>query len=81
MSLPVETLQVAENTPKINLSQPLDIGYILLPVTTIKLPILKCKRCGHTWHPRSEKLPNVCPNRDCKSPYWNRERTLKRKVA
>ena len=31
---------------------------------------LKCKRCGHGWIPRSEKLPAVCPK--CKSPYWNK---------
>ena len=37
-------------------------------------PQLKCKRCGHEWIQRGTKLPKVCPNLKCKSPYWNRER-------
>lgn len=39
-----------------------------------KLPILECLRCGHTWRPRTDKLPAVCPNPKCKSPYWNKPR-------
>lgn len=39
-----------------------------------KLPILECLRCGWTWHPRTDKLPAVCPNPKCKSPYWNKPR-------
>ncbi len=31
-----------------------------------------CNRCGHTWVPRENEEPKVCPN--CKSPYWNKER-------
>ena len=38
-----------------------------------KLPVLTCKRCGHQWFPRKPDLPVQCPN--CKSPYWNRERS------
>ena len=38
---------------------------------------LKCNRCEHEWTPRSDKLPKVCPNPDCKSPYWNKERVRK----
>jgi predicted amidophosphoribosyltransferase len=38
---------------------------------------LKCERCGYEWIPRSNTLPKVCPNRKCKSPYWDRERTRK----
>jgi len=37
----------------------------------LALPRLKCIRCGHTWIPRSNKLPKVCPR--CKSPYWNKQ--------
>ena len=37
----------------------------------IELPTLKCKRCGHSWHPNRPKLPKVCPA--CCSPYWNKE--------
>jgi len=41
-----------------------------------KLPTLNCVRCGHTWPPRTQNLPKVCPK--CKSPYWNtRKRTKK----
>lgn len=36
------------------------------------LPSLYCKRCKHTWFPRSLKKPKVCPK--CNSPYWNKER-------
>jgi len=35
----------------------------------IKLPKLKCKKCGHTWIPRNPKLPKVCPV--CKRVDWN----------
>lgn len=34
----------------------------------IKITKLKCLRCGHSWFPRSEKLPSVCGK--CKSKYW-----------
>ena len=39
-----------------------------LVVTDFKLPLLKCLRCGHEWHPRAEKAPVCCAG--CKSPYW-----------
>ena len=41
----------------------------------------KCTRCNHTWTPRENKQPKVCPNPKCKSPYWDRERVrdLKKK--
>ena len=39
----------------------------------ITLPTLKCKRCGWGWFPRASKLPKVCPNPKCKSPYWNKD--------
>ena len=38
----------------------------------------RCTRCGHEWTPRTPMRPSrVCPG--CKSPYWNRERTLNRR--
>jgi len=37
----------------------------------IELPTLKCKRCGHTWHPHRPQKPKVCPK--CASPYWDKE--------
>ncbi len=40
---------------------------------------LKCKRCGHEWNPKDPNhIPEVCPNPECKSPYWNRERVRKK---
>ena len=32
----------------------------------------KCKRCGHEWIPRIEKLPKACPG--CKNYRWNEEK-------
>lgn len=29
----------------------------------------KCLKCGHEWHPRSEKKPVQCPY--CKNPKWD----------
>jgi hypothetical protein len=37
--------------------------------------VLQCERCGYEWFPKNpQKLPDVCSNRECKSPYWNRPR-------
>ena len=36
---------------------------------TIKLPMLKCLRCGYEWIPRSQ-CPKYCAR--CNSPYWNK---------
>ena len=41
----------------------------------MKLPTLKCNRCGHKWFPRSPKEPERCPA--CNSPYWNKPRVRK----
>lgn len=41
---------------------------------------LKCLRCGHEWYAKDpNKLPKVCPNPKCKSPYWDRERIKEKK--
>lgn len=40
--------------------------------------LLMCTRCGNVWRRRGTGLPRVCP--ECKSPYWNRERTRVRAV-
>ena len=37
---------------------------------------LNCLRCNHEWLPRQEVVV-ICPK--CKSPYWNIERTMKKK--
>ena len=47
-------------------------------MNNIVLPTLTCKRCGHTWIPRSTNKPKNCPNPKCKSPYWNKERQVKK---
>jgi predicted Zn-ribbon and HTH transcriptional regulator len=36
------------------------------------LPSFTCLRCGHTWNPRQERAPRICPR--CKTPYWDRPR-------
>ena len=36
------------------------------------LPTYECLRCGHKWHPRSDRRPDRCPK--CNSPYWDRPR-------
>lgn len=38
------------------------------------LPTLTCKRCGHKWIPRTDQKPRMCPNRNCRSAYWDRPR-------
>jgi Zn finger protein HypA/HybF involved in hydrogenase expression len=42
----------------------------------IKLPKLKCKRCGHEWIARVEKV-RLCPK--CGSAYWDVDFIRKRK--
>ncbi|MBI4009570.1 MAG: hypothetical protein HY361_00035 [Candidatus Aenigmarchaeota archaeon] len=41
---------------------------------------LECKRCGHKWYQKTSELPEVCPNPECKSPYWNKPRKKKGKA-
>lgn len=38
-----------------------------------KLPVLKCLKCGHEWHPRIEGRPLTCPK--CRQAGWDREKT------
>src|SRR5437899_11414927 len=45
-----------------------------MPKITIALEGFRCARCGHEWVPRKDEVPRVCPR--CKSPFWDRERTL-----
>ena len=46
-----------------------------MAVFTKRITVCRCERCEHEWTPRDEsKLPKVCPNPACKSPYWNRPR-------
>lgn len=48
-------------------------------ISTIKLPTLRCNRCGYEWFPRAPQHPAVCANKQCKSPYWNKKRVRKLK--
>lgn len=70
-------LQVSQKKPNKSVALSPTHGYILSDVV-IKLPTLKCNRCGYEWHPRATKAPGHCANKKCKSPYWNKRRTLKR---
>jgi hypothetical protein len=45
-----------------------------VPQARIELDGHRCARCGHVWVPRKPDHPRVCPR--CKSPFWDRERTL-----
>ena len=39
---------------------------------------LTCLRCSYKWYPRvidgKAKIPETCPNKDCRSPYWRTKR-------
>jgi Zn finger protein HypA/HybF involved in hydrogenase expression len=37
-------------------------------MSKIKIPTLKCLRCGHTWMPRTTDV-RLCPH--CKNVRWN----------
>ena len=30
----------------------------------------RCERCEHTWVPRTNRRPTICPK--CKTPYWDK---------
>lgn len=42
------------------------------PKPKVTFKALTCKRCNHTWMPRSKEPPVQCPK--CHSPYWNRDK-------
>ena len=42
--------------------------------TVVKLIKLTCKRCNHSWIPRTKDVRS-CPK--CKSPYWDQDRNSK----
>ena len=50
---------------------------------SVQVEKLRCMRCGYEWYPRilkgRVKQPNVCANKTCKSPYWNRSKSVKKK--
>jgi len=46
-------------------------------VEITKLPTYSCKRCGHSWYPRKDRIPTICPK--CKSRLWYEKRGEKKK--
>lgn len=36
----------------------------------------KCNRCDNQWISKI-KNPKTCPNKTCRSPYWNKKRVRK----
>jgi predicted Zn-ribbon and HTH transcriptional regulator len=42
---------------------------VVLGMGEITLKGYVCERCEHTWVPREDERPRVCPK--CKSPYWD----------
>jgi len=49
-----------------------------IPKKALEVKELTCLRCGKRWHPRiidgTVKIPETCPNKDCRSPYWQTPR-------
>jgi len=44
----------------------------------VQVEQLYCFRCNNRWYPRiiegKVKIPDTCPNKDCRSPYWHTPR-------
>ena len=44
----------------------------------VEIKQLTCMRCGYQWYPRvidgEVKIPDTCPQKECRSPYWNKKR-------
>ena len=49
-----------------------------IPKKSIEVKELSCERCHYRWHPRiidgKVKIPETCPNKNCRSPYWQTSR-------
>ena len=49
-----------------------------IPKKALEVKQLTCLRCGYRWHPRiidgKVKIPETCPNKNCRSPYWQTSR-------
>jgi len=47
----------------------------------LEIEQLYCYRCENRWYPRiidgKVKIPDTCPNKDCRSPYWRTPRRKK----
>ena len=48
---------------------------------SLEIEQLYCFRCENRWYPRiidgKVKIPDTCPNKDCRSPYWRTPRKKK----
>ena len=49
-----------------------------MPKKRLEVNKLTCERCNYSWFPRiidgKVKIPETCPNKDCRSPYWQTPR-------
>jgi len=49
-----------------------------IPKKGLEVERLICKRCSYSWFPRiidgKIKIPDTCPNKNCRSPYWQTSR-------
>ena len=49
-----------------------------IPKKGLEVERLTCKRCNYSWFPRiidgQIKIPDTCPNKNCRSPYWQTPR-------
>ena len=49
-----------------------------IPKKKIEVKQLTCSRCDYSWFPRiidgKVKIPDTCPNKNCRSPYWQTPR-------
>ena len=42
---------------------------------------LHCLRCGYRWEPSTNRLPQKCPNPNCRRANWNEKMTPERQAA
>jgi hypothetical protein len=42
---------------------------------------VRCLQCGWVWLTRFNRLPVICANKKCQSPYWNDPNYNPRRVA
>jgi len=53
-----------------------------IPKKGLEVERLTCLRCTYSWFPRiidgKIKIPETCPNKDCRSPYWQTPRKKER---
>lgn len=49
-----------------------------IPRKGLEVKQLSCQRCDYRWHPRiidgKVRIPDTCPNKNCRSPYWQTPR-------